>query len=340
MLWWQFVGECEINVLRQLLSSWTRARLSSLDSNKNARCTVIVLNYNGEHLLPACLDSLAKQTYTDIDTVVVDNASTDRSAALVAQEYPWVRFLALDKNYGFSKANNAALRDALDRGSDYALLLNNDTFAASDFVSQMLAVMVADNKIAAACPKIYFAHQPNMLWYAGGDFNLWTSATKHRGWMETDRGQFDHDLEITQATGCAMLVRRSAMQEVGLLDEQFWIYAEDLDWSVRFSKRGYRLAFAPKAHLWHLDGATNVKCLGKGSEERRQFLSTRNMVFLARKHLRWWQVPTYVVGFTVHHIAFYTALRLWRGDFRALWAIYRGLHQGLRTTLTSAPEER
>ena len=306
-----------------------------MDSAINTRCTVIVLNFNGEHLLPACLDSLAQQSGADIDTVVVDNASSDGSAMLVAQKYPWVRFLALDKNYGFSMANNVALRDALDRGSDYALLLNNDTFAAPDFISQMLTVIQSDSRIATVCPKIYFAHQPDMLWYAGGDFSLWTSATRHRGWMETDRGQFDHLQEITQATGCAMLVRRSAMREVGLLDEQFWIYAEDLDWSVRFRKHGYRLAFAPKSHLWHLDGATNVKSMGKGSEAVRQFLSTRNMVFLARKHVRWWQVPTYALCFLLNHIAFYTALRLWRRDFRALLAIYRGLSQGLRTSLTS-----
>jgi len=304
----------------------------------STRCTVIVLNFNGQHLLPACLDSLAQQSNADIDTVIVDNASTDGSADLVAEKYPWVRFLALDKNYGFSAANNVALRDALGRGSDYALLLNNDTFAAPDFVSEMIAVIHRDPRIAAVCPKIYFAHQPDMLWYAGGDFSLWTSATKHRGWMETDRGQFDDRLEIVQGTGCAMMVRCSAMQEVGLLDEQFFIYAEDLDWSVRFRKHGYRLAFAPKAHLWHIDGATNVKVLGKGSEERRQFLSTRNMVFLARKHVRWWQIPTFVVGFGVFHVAFYTALRLWRRDFRGLWAIYRGLAQGVQTPLNAATE--
>src|SRR5216684_3956663 len=135
-------------------------RMAELDSKSDARCTVIVLNFNGEHLLPACLDSLARQTGIDIDTVVVDNASTDGSAALVAQKYPWVRFLALDKNYGFSKANNVALRDAFERGSEYALLLNNDTFAAPDFISQMLILMESDSRIASVCPKIYFAHQP------------------------------------------------------------------------------------------------------------------------------------------------------------------------------------
>jgi GT2 family glycosyltransferase len=307
--------------------------LVSVDSGLNQRCTVIVLNFNGEHLLPACLDSLAGQTGADIDTVVVDNGSSDGSAALVARKYPWARFIALSENSGFSTANNVALRDALDRGSEFALLLNNDTFAAPDFVAQMLAVIQSDSRIAAVCPKIYFAHQPNVLWYAGGDFSLWTSFNNHRGWRKADRGQFDHIQEITQATGCAMLVRLRTLQEVGLLDEQFWAYVEDLDWSVRFLKKGHRLAFAPKARLWHLDGATAVGAMGSGSKVLRQFLSTRNMVFLARKHVSWWQAPSYIFGFLFNHIAFYTGLRLWHRDFRAVSAIYRGLNQGLRTSL-------
>jgi hypothetical protein len=299
------------------------------------RCTVIVLNFNGEKLLPACLDSLIRQNGEPIDIVVVDNASTDGSAALVAQHYPSVRFLALDKNYGFTGANNAALRDALVRGSEFALLLNNDTFADPDFFSQLLAVMDSDANIAVVCPKIFFAHQPDTLWYAGGDFSLWTGVTRHRGWKQPDKNQFDEASDITQATGCAMLVRASAMREVGLLDERFWIYAEDLDWSVRFSKCGYRLVFAPKARLWHIDGATNVRVLGKGSEERRQFLSTRNMVFIARKHVSWWQMPTHTLGFALRHVVFFTALRLWRRDFRALFAIYRGIGEGLSSSLAS-----
>ncbi len=299
----------------------------------NSSCTVIILNFNGKHLLPACLDSLAQQTEARLDTVVIDNASTDGSAELVSENYPWVRFLALDKNCGFSIANNVAMRDAIARGSEYVLLLNNDTFAAPDLISEMMAVIQSDGRIAAVCPKIYFAHQPKTLWYAGGDFSLWTGATKHRGWMETDHGQFDDAQDFTQATGCAMLVRTSAIKDVGLLDERFWIYAEDLDWSLRFQKRGYRLTFAPKAHLWHIDGATNVKVLGKGSEERRQFLSTRNIIFAVRKHVPWWQMPTHAVGFALHHILFYSALRLWRRDFRALFAIYKGVAEGLTTPL-------
>lgn len=301
-------------------------------ANLAARCTVIVLNYNGEEWLPGCLDSLARQTGGPVETVVVDNASTDGSTAVVTQKYPWVRFLPLDKNYGFSAANNIALREALAGGVEYALILNNDTFVAEDFIAQMLSAMEADPRIAAVCPKIYFAQNPNLLWYAGADFSLWTSRVTTRGWKHTDGPAFDAKREISQATGCAMLLRCSALREVGLLDENFWAYVEDLDLSVRLNRRDYRLVYAPLARVWHWDGATTVKSLGSGSQEFRQYLSTRNMLFLARKHLHWRQAPTFALGFLLTHVAFYLTLRLWRRDFRAFFAIFRGLRDGLQPT--------
>ena len=124
------------------------------------RCAVIVLNYNGKHLLPACLDSLALQQNADIEVIIVDNNSSDGSAAFVAEKYPKVKFLALDKNYGFSGANNFALRDALARGFDFVLLLNNDTFADPQMVAEMIAMMETDPRIAVVSPKFSSPRSP------------------------------------------------------------------------------------------------------------------------------------------------------------------------------------
>ena len=280
-----------------------------------------------------CIRSVLAMSAGNFEIIVVDNGSSDGSAQMLPQEFPQITVLSQETNLGFAAGCNVGVRYAVAKGVEYVLLLNNDTLVAPDFVSEMLAVIETDPRIAAVCPKIYFVDPPDKLWYAGADFSLWTGTVRHRGWKEIDHGQFDHCQEITRATGCAMLVRCSALGDVGLLDEQFWAYAEDLDWSLRFLKRGYRLMYAPKARLWHYDGATSVKSMGKGSEAMRQFLGTRNMVFIARKHLRWWHVPTYLLTFALNHIAFYTALRLWRRDFRALVALYRGLSHGLRSSL-------
>ncbi len=241
-----------------------------------------------------------------------------------------VEILALERNLGFSAANNIALRQALARGTEHAILLNNDTFVAPNFVEEMLGAADGDPSVGAACPKIYFATKPNVLWYAGADFSLWRGTPRRRGWKETDQGQFDHRKQITAATGCAMLVRCNALGDVGLLDERFWAYLEDVEWSVRFLKKGYRLALAPQARVWHGDGATWVRALGCGSQAKRQYLSARNMLLLARKHAAWWQLPTCLLGFLVNYVAFYTALRLWQRDLPAAWALYRGVGAGFR----------
>jgi GT2 family glycosyltransferase len=298
---------------------------SKVDSVLEQKCVVAILNYNGKDLLGECLDSLAVQTVANFQTLVIDNGSSDGSKELLTTGYSWVKLLALGKNLGFSPAYNIGIREALDCGFEFIVLLNNDTWVAQDFLAELLKVIQEDDRIGAVCPKIYFASEPERIWYAGGDFSLWTCRPRHRGWKELDRGQFDSARPITLATGCAMVVRCSALRDVGLLDEQFWAYLEDVEWSVRFLKSGYKLAFAPKARVWHRCGETSAKRLGSGSQAIPQYLSTRNALLLARKHAHWLQVPTHLLSFLINHVAFYSALRLWRRDFRALWAIYRGI---------------
>jgi hypothetical protein len=301
----------------------------------SARTAIIILNWNSREMTAECIRSILAMDASEYTILVVDNGSHDDSVDYLQNEFPQITLFAQDNNLGFAAGCNIGMRHALADGFEYVLLLNNDTVVAPGFIREMLATVQNDPRIGAVCPKIYFADRPNLIWYAGADFSPWTGSSKHRGWKKVDHGQFDDCKEITQATGCAMLVRCSALLDVGLLDEQFWAYIEDVDWSLRFLKQGYRLGFAPKAHLWHRDGATAVKSLGSGSAAIRQFFSTRNMVFLARKHVHWWQMPTYAFGFIFNHIAFFTALQLWRHDFRALSAIYSGLSQGLRKSLGS-----
>jgi len=304
-----------------------------LNSQQNMKSNVLILNFNGKHLLPECLESVSRQGCADFETLLIDNGSQDGSVKFVREQFPWVGVLALDANLGFCMAYNIALRDAVARGVDYVLILNNDTVLAPDCLQEMISAMEADDRAAVVCPKIYFADRPEFLWYAGGDINLWTCRCRHRGWREPDRGQFDGRRDMTLATGCAMLVRTRALGEAGLLDERFWAYLEDVEWSVRFVEKGYKLIFAAQAHVWHRDGATWVNHLGSGSQSKRQYLSTRNLLFLGWKHARWRQLPTFMLGFLIYEVGFYTLLRLIRRDFRALWAIYRGIGAAAKSIL-------
>lgn len=291
-------------------------------------CAIIVLNYNGKDLLARCLESLRQQSTRDFRIMVVDNGSSDGSVAFVRRQYPEVTLVALPENLGFCGGNNAGLKQTLQAGFRYVLLLNNDTVCAPDCLERLLAAARQEPEVAAWNPKIYIADS-GCLWFAGGDFSLWTARARHRGWKAEDCGQFDVPTDMTSATGCALLLRCSALREIGLLDERFFAYLEDVEWSVRARKAGYRLRFAPQAAIWHYCGGTSVGALGGGSQWFPQRLSSRNLVLLARKHLRPWQWPTFLLGACWFHLLFYSCLRLWRRDLRAFAAIYAGLWEGI-----------
>src|SRR5437667_5050694 len=290
-------------------------------------CSVIVVNWNGRQFLEECLSSLRKQSVRDFEIILVDNASTDGSAEFIAEHFPEVVLLTLGTNAGFCAANNIAIRDALSHGAKSVLLLNNDTFVAPDCLDQMFRVMDQDPRIAAVCPKIFCAQSPHLLWYAGAEFSLWTSRSRYTGWHVPDVGQYETIRPITQATGCAMLVRASAIESVGLLNENYWAYVEDLEWSLRFAERGWKIMFAPQALVWHFDGGTAVR---SGSQFLRQYFITRNLLLLCWERVRWWQLPTFLVGFLCSHVMFYSLLRLLRGDSRGFRAIFRGVADSLR----------
>jgi GT2 family glycosyltransferase len=291
------------------------------------RCAVIILNWNGKHFLSDCLTSLRAQTVNEFEVLLVDNGSQDGSSEYVAREFPEVQVLALRENLGFCAANNLGIEQAINRGADCVLLLNNDTRVAPDFIQHMMEALFQDSSVAVVCPKIYFMDRPNLLWYAGGDFSLWTSRSRHTGWKQIDQGQFDRPRPVTAATGCAMLVRVSSIHNVGFLKEDFWAYGEDIEWTLRFLEKQYRVVYEPRARVWHHDGGTTI---ARGSAFRRQYLSTRNLLLLCREHVRWWQLPTFLLGFLVLHVGYYSCLRLVRRDFRAFWSIYRGIIDSLQ----------
>lgn len=300
------------------------------------KCSVLVLNWNGRSFLQECLDSLCRQDYKDFEIVLIDNGSTDDSVEYVQSAFPRVRIFRLKQNLGFCGANNLAIQDALSRGSTYVLLLNNDTVIAPNVVGEMMKVIESDPHIAVVCPKIYFARDRNVLWYAGADFSLWTARAKHRGYKRQDDGRFDGQVSITAATGCAMLIRCAAIAEVGMFNESLWAYAEDVEWCIRFRRAGYRLRFAPTAHVWHYDGGANVVA---GSQAIRQYYTTRNLLYLGWKYARWWQMPSYAVGFTVTHVLFFILLRLWRSDYEALRALVRGIWDASRGSMYRLADE-
>ena len=212
---------------------------------------IILVNWNGRKVTMECLDSLARVDYAPCTVVVVDNGSSDGSADAIRTAHPGVHLLPLAENRRFAGGNNEGIRFALNHGAELLLLLNNDTTVAPDFLRILVDRMRSTERCGLVSPKIYYADPPDRLWYAGGRISYWTGTMRHTGIREIDRGQYDTLRDIDYATGCCILTTADVIRAVGTLDESYFIYAEDADWSVRIKNAGYRLVFEPRARVWH-----------------------------------------------------------------------------------------
>ena len=229
--------------------------------------TVIVVNWNARAYLPACLDSLLGQAYPDYEVALVDNASTDGSVAMVRRRYPQVRVLEQEENKGFAAGNNAAIREA--RG-EIIVLANPDIVAEPDMLAQLAAVMEKDATVGIAGCKVFYPD--GRLQHAGGVLPMPQAIASYRGYLEADQGQYDGVADVDYVIGAALAIRRGVAEEVGLLDEGFFMYYEEADWCARARRQGFRVVYVPQAQLTHVESATTPK---EDSQYLRRFHRSR-----------------------------------------------------------------
>jgi len=213
--------------------------------------SVILVNWNGRNDTLECLHSLAKVSYAPMHIIMVDNASADDSVDAVKREFPSVEVIPNKTNLRFAGGNNIGIKRALERGSDYILLLNNDTTVDAEFLTKLVKAADADPGIGMVGAKIYYYDDPKRIWFAGGRIEWWKGWISHIGLREEDRGQYDTARAVDYITGCCLLVKRPVIEKIGNLDEQFFMYGEDVDWCLRVCKAGFRLVYEPKAKIWH-----------------------------------------------------------------------------------------
>jgi GT2 family glycosyltransferase len=214
--------------------------------------SVIVPNWNGILHLPVCLDALRAQTYPNVEAVLVDNGSTDGSQALVADQYPEVRLVALDHNLGLTGGNNAGFRAA---AGEILISLNNDTEAEPGFVEAVVAALLDHPEAGMAAAKMRLFDRRDLLHSAGDGYAL-DGIPYNRGVWQRDEGQFDEPGWIFGGCGGAVAYRRAMLDEVGLFDESFFMYCEDVDLNWRAQLAGWRCWYTPEAVVYHKLSAT------------------------------------------------------------------------------------
>ncbi len=288
---------------------------------------VVVLSWNGLRLTRETLDSLRACRVPagwKTHVIVVDNASTDGSPEAVGAEYPWAELVALRENRRFAGGNNAGLERALEQGADAVMLLNNDVQADPGLFEKLLAALEETPDAGAAAPLIYHAAPTDLVWYAGGRCLTALAHTSHRGLRVRDRGQFRAVEDTGYLTGCCLLATAAAWRKVGFLDEAYFIYAEDADWSLRARAAGYRLLFVPTARLWHQVSASS----GGAANPWKIYQRLRANARLFARHARGLAWLTWGPAFLAQQAALWAVLAL-RGNFAAASAIPRALLDAL-----------
>ena len=291
------------------------------------RLTIVVLNWNGLADTRALLPTLARCRVPEgwgARVLVVDNGSSDGSAAALAREFPDVEVLALPENRRFAGGCNAGLAHALAQGADAVMLLNNDTEADPALLDRLLAALEQNPRAGAAAPLICVREPLDVIWYAGGRCVPALGLAAHRGLRRPDRGQYRAVEETGYLTGCCLLASRAAWEKVGPLDAGYFIYAEDADWCLRARAAGLRLLFVPTARLWHKVSASS----GAASPWKIYQRLRANLVLFAR-HARGVGRLTWLPCFLVQQAALGAWLVL-RGRGSAAAAIPRALWDALR----------
>ena len=218
-----------------------------------ARVAVVIPNWNGAHLLRACLDSMRRQAFRDFVVYVVDNGSRDESLSLLAREYAEVMVVALPINVGFASGVNAGIRASRE---PYVVLLNNDTEAAPDWLFELTTYMDAHPEYAYAASKLLDFKQRDVIDCVADGFSLLGIPFKV-GARERDVGQYDKPFELFGACAAASLYRRSLLDEIGLFDDEYFAYVEDVEISLRAQIAGHRGVSITAAKVFHMGSASS-----------------------------------------------------------------------------------
>lgn len=263
-------------------------------ATSKSRIWVVVLNWNGKEDTVRCLESL-KKAEGDFSIIVVDNGSTDGSPAAIESQFPDVEIMAFPENTGFARGNNEGMKEAMRLGAEKIILLNNDVEVEPNLI-QELDRETRHEKIGLAGPLIYLASRRDEIWPSVGRICLWIA--NHRSAKTLEQVRRLKESEIGFLSGCCLLIKRSVIDRIGLLDERFFAYFEEADYCLRAGKAGFNLTVADGTRIYHKVAASS----GGTYSGTYAYLFSRSNFLFARKHLRAWHWPVFILFFSYRRI--------------------------------------
>lgn len=242
---------------------------------QECRLSIITVNYNGLKDTCALIDSIpAGDSSTEV--IVVDNASANDEADILANRYPHIHVVRSKRNLGFAGGNNLGIRASKGR---YLYFVNNDTEFKTFNIDPLIARLESSDTIGMVCPKIRFFLSPQLIQFAGyTPLTRITMRNKSIGYGEQDHGQYDTAHPTPYAHGAAMLARREAIEKTGLMPENYFLYYEELDWSMMFRRAGYEIWYEPAAEIFHKESQTT----GPNSPTRTFYIIRNRLLFVHR----------------------------------------------------------
>ncbi len=298
---------------------------NKISMSKDLSVFIIILNHNGKEDTIECLESIRAQTYKNYKVCIVDNASTDGSQDYFKENFSWAMLIENETNLGFAEANNIAIKQAMKMKLDSVLLLNNDTKVAPDMLSELIKPMKVNLAIGIAGPKMYYYNRSDTLWFARGKMDWKTGVTSHIGGMEQDYGQYNEICDSDFISGCALLIHKNVINKIGLMDERYFYYQEDIDYCTKAIKAGFKCIVAPRAKLWHKVARTS----GGSENPFGAFLKPRNRIIFMKKYATFPQMASFSWHFGIENVI-HILSAIKRKNFKIVMPRIKGIASGIR----------
>ena len=285
--------------------------------HQECELSIITINYNGLKDTCALIETIP---FNDkMEVIVVDNASTKDEATGIENKYPYVKVIRSDKNLGFAGGNNLGIKASKGR---FLFLVNNDTIFKEFNILSLIDRIESAPNIGVVCPKIRFAWDNNPIQFTGyTPLSKITVRNKAIGFGEEDKGQYDSPHSTPYAHGAAMLTKREAIEKVGLMPECYFLYYEEIDWSMMMTRAGYEIWYEPSFTIYHKES----QATGQNSPLRTYYI-TRNRLLLVKRN--WKGIAKYIsYGYLICIVAFRDILKF---TFLKRWSLLKAVLHGIK----------
>ena len=287
------------------------------------KLAIIIVNWKQYELTTKCLFSVYKSKFKDFEIVLVDNESNTEKLKNLIKNFKKIKVFQNDTNLGFGAANNKGINYAIQNNFKYVMLLNNDTEVDENFIDPLISKINKNNLIGAVQPLIMNYNNKNSIWSAGGYIN------KFFGYTSTNKNS-NENLKLDWITGCCMLLKTDLIKKVGLIDENFFAYYEDVDWSLRIKDLGYSLNLVNTSLVYHYGSKSSENSSFEGSlSPKVHYLNFKNHLYLLRKHNDKFNSTGFII-YQLIKLFFYSIYFILRFRFNKLRIIYKGLNDGLK----------